>query len=426
LSLRLAACLAVLGFLAIGAGAQRPEAVPGPAAPTVTAGPGGFALESASGDFRLRLRGYVQFDGRLFLDDDAEAAADTFLVRRARPVLEGTLYRIFDVRLMPDFAGGSTSLQDAFLEARFAPGARLRAGKFKSPVGLERLQSAVDLVFVERALPTALVPNRDLGVQLGGQLAGRRLEYALGIFDGAVDGGSSESDASDDKDIAGRLLWLPFQTAAGAPRIDLAVGFAASRGEERGAIAAPGLPTLKTPGQQTFFAYRTDGSVAGTTIADGERRRLAPQGWLYVGPFGALAEWVRSEQRVRRDVGVAELAHEAWQLQLSWVVSGERNGYRGVVPRRPFEAAPAGGRGAWIVAVRASGLDADRQAFPAFADPARAARAATSLGASLSWNLVRGVRWMLAYDRTEFEGGGAGGGDRPAEQALFTRFQVSF
>src|SRR5580700_8955786 len=65
-------------------------------APIVTAGPDGFALKSADGNFVLRLRGYAQADGRFYLADQAHNGVDTFLLRRVRPILEGTVYRDFD------------------------------------------------------------------------------------------------------------------------------------------------------------------------------------------------------------------------------------------------------------------------------------------------------------------------------------------
>ena len=89
------------------------------------------------------------------------------------------MFRIFDFRIMPDFGGGQSLLYDGYVEGRFHPAAKLRAGKFKPPLGLERLQSAIDMVFVERAAPTLLVPNRDVGVQLGGEFAGGKLDYAV-------------------------------------------------------------------------------------------------------------------------------------------------------------------------------------------------------------------------------------------------------
>jgi phosphate-selective porin OprO/OprP len=390
------------------------------------AGGEGFEVKSADGEFRLRLRGYLQVDGRFWLGDEELPATDSWMMRRARPVLEGTLWRFVDFKIMPDFGGGTTVLYDAYIEARFSKAARLRVGKFKPPVGLERLQSATDLAFVERAFPTGLVPSRDIGVQLGGELAGGKLEYQTGLFNGVVDGGLADQDSADGKEIAARLLWKPFQPGdGGAPACDLALGLAATRGDEEGSLAATGLPTYRLPGSSVFFAYRADSTVAGTVRADGTRTRLSPQGFLFNGPFGALAEWVSSTTSVRRNAAVADLESEAWQLQLSWVLTGEDNSYKGVTPRRPFSP-QGGGAGAWIVAVRASGFEADPQSFPLFADPARAVRRATIFGASLSWNVVRGLRWMLDYERVSYDGGAAEDADRPDEQVLSTRFQVAF
>ena len=72
---------------------------------------------------------------------------------------------------MPDFGGGTTVLQDAYLDLKFSPAFKLRTGKFKSPLGLERLASALDIPFVERAYPTSIVANRDIGVLLFGDVA---------------------------------------------------------------------------------------------------------------------------------------------------------------------------------------------------------------------------------------------------------------
>ena len=70
--------------------------------PKLTAGPEGFTLQS--GDYKLQLRGYSQFDGRFFSGDEGPLAIDTFVLRRVRPVLQGTLGKSFE-----------------FLQQRFVP-----------------------------------------------------------------------------------------------------------------------------------------------------------------------------------------------------------------------------------------------------------------------------------------------------------------
>ncbi len=147
------------------------------------AGKDGFGLKSASGDFQLRI------GGRFFVRDQTHAP-NQFLLRRVRPIFEGTVFKYFDFRIMPDFGEGKAIVQDAYMDIRYWDKIRLRAGKFKEPVGLERLQSGSNLLFVERALPTNLVPNRDVGAQVYGDVTGI-FGYAAGIFDGVADGGSA-------------------------------------------------------------------------------------------------------------------------------------------------------------------------------------------------------------------------------------------
>jgi phosphate-selective porin OprO/OprP len=336
-------------------------------------------------------------------------------MRRVRPIFEGTVFKIFDFRVMPDFALGTTVLQDGYVEARFSPALTLRAGKFKPPVGLERLQSATDLVFVERAQPTNLVPNRDVGVQLGGDLAGARVQYAVGVFNGVPDGGSGDLDNNDDKDVAARVFFQPFVADKSASS-GLGVGLAASSGNQAGTVTAPNLPVFRTGGQVTFFSYRSDATAAGTAVAAGTRRRLSPQATFYLGPFGLLAEYVTSKQEVRRASEVAELTNTAWEAAASWVIGGTAS-YRGVAPKRSL--------GAFEIAARYSRLEVDRDAFPLFANPASAARTASAWGLGLNWWASRNVRFMTSYELTKFDGGAAAG-DRPDERVLFTRFQVAF
>src|SRR4051812_27465258 len=150
-----------------------------PSTPVVKASPKGFSIGSPDGANVFKLRALLHFDGRHFLDDATPDTANTWILRRVRPTFEGTLNGIYDFKFVPDFAAGKTIVQDAYIVARFKPWAQITAGKFKVPVGLERIQSASDIRFIERGLPTSLVPNRDLGVQFGGDIAGGVVNYSV-------------------------------------------------------------------------------------------------------------------------------------------------------------------------------------------------------------------------------------------------------
>jgi phosphate-selective porin OprO/OprP len=397
---------------AAGGGAVAGEQAP----PKVTAGPEGFVLQSSSGDYRLQLRGYVQFDGRFFSGDTGALAVDTFVLRRVRPIFAGTVGRHFEFQIMPDFGVGTTVLQDAWLDVNYSPKARVRVGKFKSPVGLERLQSATALTFVERAYPTALVPNRDVGMMLHGDLAGGVLAYAAGVFNGAPDGGSVDLDLADGKDVAGRLFLSPFKQGQSVLK-DLGFGIAGTTGKQTGA-----LPAYRSGGQVSLLTL-----VQGIT-ADGTRSRLSPQLSFYSGRFGLLAEYAWSESWVKKaSTGTrARFSGEAWQATATFTLTGEKASYSGV---RPSEAFEPGKRkwGALELAGRVNGIGIGTEAFQeGIVDPTKSVRKAFAWAVGLNWYLSRNIRQVVNFERTTFTGEAQGGASRPAENAFFVRTQVSF
>jgi phosphate-selective porin OprO/OprP len=384
-----------------------------------------FSLRSPDGDFVLRFRGLLHSDARFFLSDEGERAANTFVLRRVRPIVEGTVYSLFDFRIVPDFGEGRAVLQDAYLDARLRPGLQIRSGKFKSPFGLERLMSSSDLLFVERALPTSLAPNRDVGLMVHGDLLSARVSYAAGFFNGVADGSSADSDDQDAKDFVARVFVHPFRARASSVLRDLGIGAAASVGSQHGSPSVPGLPAFKSAGQQTYFRYRTDTAGSNAVIADGTRARTTVQGYYYRGPFGLLAEHVMASQDVRRgSFEPKALQHRSWQVAGSYVVTGERASYRSVSPARPVARASRHW-GAVQVTARYNVLTVDREAFPVFAAPESAAREAGGWGMGMNWLLNDNVKAVLGYDRTSFSGGDATG-DRPTEHVIAGRFQLSF
>ncbi len=374
----------------------------------------GFTLQSESGDYRLRIGGYVHGDARFYADDAAGLGSDTFLLRRARPVLQGTLARRFDFYVMTDFGGGVAVVQDAYLDARVSPLLRVRVGKFKAPVGLERLQSATNLLFVERALPTSIAPNRDIGLQLHGEVAAGLLGWALAVQNGVADGASGDTDSNDGKDVAGRAFVQPFRKTAQALQ-GLGLGVAGQVGKQ-GAVT----PTAyRSPGQLVFFSYSS-----GVTV-DGTRSRLSPQGWFYAGPFGLLGEYVVSSSPLLRGAERGRIRNEAWQVAASFFLTGEKAGFQPVRPRQPLDPGH-GGWGSLELVARAHRLSIGADAFTlGFADAAKSAHQATAWGVGLNWLLNRNVKYVLDYEQTSFRGGAASG-DRPTEHALLLRAQVLF
>ncbi|CAL1241782.1 OprO/OprP family phosphate-selective porin [Candidatus Methylocalor cossyra] len=337
-------------------------------APRIEAGPGtGFRISSANGDHQLRLRGYLQADGDFFLDDGAQGeigvglnpttgrpnpiqegtglGVDKFWIRRARLLFAGTLFKHVDFLISPDFGQGQARLFDGWVDLHYFPFASLAAGKQKGPVSLERLQSATNLLFAERAYPTLLAPNRDIGVMLHGEFAkpGYQTQYTgnishspeffsyqLGVFNGTLDNQAvqnSDNANFDNKAFEGRIFAHPFQHSGISALEGLGIGVAGTYAD---ITRQTPIPNLVSPGQNTILSYATGTTQTGSSLAkavtqpntpgpgqqtvtttttttnttfsaalsNGDQTRIYPQGYWYWGPFGLFAEYVSSTQHL--------------------------------------------------------------------------------------------------------------------------------
>ena len=373
------------------------------------------------GDIEVKFKALVQGDGRFYIDDDQYPQNDTFLMRRIEPTIEGTWGSLIGYRVTAQLAGDSATTSDVYLDLKFDPRATVRIGKTKVPVGLERLQSSGSTAQVELGLPGELAPGRDIGVQLQGEFASSTVSYALGVYNGAVDGrDGSTTNPDNDFEVAARVFVEPWKNDGNALS-GLGFGIAGSSGDKEG-VGNNFLPRYRSSGQVQFFNYRS------AVAADGGNTRWSPQAYYYRNAFGLLGEYINSSQDVRLPAtGAREsIENTAWQLSAGYVLTGEDAGYKGVTrPNHPFTVGSAGW-GAWELVARYGELDIDDDAFPLFADPAVSARNAKAWGVGVNWYLNNNFKLVANYTQTDFDGGAPAGADREDEKAFFTRAQFSF
>ena len=368
-------------------------------------------MQSDNGDNRLQLGVVVQADARFAIDDTQHAITDAFTLRRLRAQAQGRVARYFDFYVNLDFAGGIVNVRDAYVDTTFSPAFRVRAGKTKAPFSYDRLILAANTLLGERGLVTTVAPDRDIGVQLLGDLAGTRVSYAVALTNGVIDGGSSDVDVNDAKDVTARIVARPWVLSPRHPLSGLGVAVAANTG-----VHGPALPSFISVGRQTYFSY------AGAADS-GRRSRWSPQAFYYHGPFGAYTEYVRSRGSIAKNGVAGDIDHEAWEAVASWVITGEAAGERTVRPRVNFDP-PSGHFGALQIVTRVEHLGVSREAISRDLAAPGSSRTADAWTTGLNWYLNPYVKWHVEFARTIFDGDASG--PRRAENLLLGRAQLAF
>ena len=402
----------------------------------------GVSFSSADGDTSVRLRASIQGDERFFADDGTAPIANRFDLKQARLWLEGRFWKYNDFKIMPDFGSGKTILADAYIDLHYWNNLALTVGRQKTPLSLERLQGDTDGTFLERAYPTYLASNRDNGIKLHGSFGapGQKTEYAgpidfknfatyeVGVFNGGGDNGGDDADKinEDSKEVAGRFWIHPFQNSGINALDGLGIGIAASYDLPDNNTNQ--LKSLKTAlGQNTIVDYTKLKTGIASIAADGDHYRIYPQAYWYYGPYGLMGEYVTSSQKLTSDGGITNIRQDnsAWQIQASYVLTGENNTFQSVKPRAAFNPAK-GSWGALQLAGRFSELTIDKDTG-LLLKTSGFVRQASAWAVGFNWYLNNNTRLMADYEETTFGGGGATAtANRPDEKTFATRLQLVF
>lgn len=373
-------------------------------------------------NFSFRIRPRIQVDGHFFPDE--EDGNSEFYLRRVRPVFQGTAGPL-SWRFMPELAG-TMRILDAWGDLSLGKSQFLRIGKFKGVVGLERLQSFSKTLFIERGLASVLTPTREIGVEFHQKLWGDRLQWTLAAYNGVLD----DTDLSGNSNLSGgdfdygiRLAFTPWRPGTDSALAGLTFGIAATTGYENTTIADSDRDyriRYRSSGRGTFFRYQDEVAVYG------DRVRINTFLCYYNGPFGLLSEYVSSSYDMSHLSRQETIETQAWTVQTSWVLTGEKAGYDAVRPKKPFHWGTEQ-LGAFELGLRVHALEVDASAFSG--DPSsrfarsNAVQKAFAWGAAFNWYLTDNLLIAINYEVTDYSGLGA---DRPTEEVLISRFQIDF
>lgn len=298
-------------------------------------------------DFRVRLHQDVR---RFSPDADPAGWETTF--RRARVGVQGRVSTALEYDFDAELRDGDHPLRNAFINYSRYEVAEIRAGRFKVPFGREQLASIFEYDFIERSLiNTALVPTRDTGVMVHGEVGDGILMYRTGVF--AHDGDSSrvqtatgdrfEDVRAGDGSWAGRLVVSPWAQTGGALR----------RTEVAGAMTVASIDEgLFGPEGRTLSGYRFSRRV----FVRGRRTRVGLDGAWTRGPVTVQAEYIRlRDERASLgpgNVDVPDAVAQGWYVSAAWTLTGEPQGLE-LSPSRPLFR---GGFGALELAGRVESL----------------------------------------------------------------------
>jgi len=305
-----------------------------------------FQLESNGAT--LKLGGYAQADGRYF--ESGHPGDDTFLVRRARLDLKGSLRENFGYNLQVDFAN-SPKIINGYVEYNEVSCLKLRVGQQKEPFSAEEITSAAWIDFMERSMVvTAFAPQEDIGAMLFGTCWEKRLDYSLGAFNGR---GKNQDDTNDDKDLAGRLVVAPWAPEKDSILSGFYAGINGTIGEQQD-LLKDSQAALKTDAKTTFYSFAPDAKQ------DGERTRVGADVEWYIGPGSIKAEWIQTGlDGLSTSNATADATFDGWYVGGTYLLTGEKKQRnKSVEPAHDFSL-KHGGAGAWELAVRYQVLNAD-------------------------------------------------------------------
>jgi phosphate-selective porin OprO and OprP len=307
---------------------------------------GKLEISSQDGDFKWRLGGRIMADVALYDEDNTDLGSGTEF-RRARLYMSGTVWKYWDFKSQFDFAEDGVSGKDIYMRYTGFKPAKITVGNFKEQFSLEELTSSKYITFLERALPIAFAPSRNMGVGIHTYFADM-VTVAAGVFGEGVS--DSPSNTSEGYGTTGRVTFSPVH-------------------EKSRAVHLGGGVSWRTPDDRNTLRFRTrpESHISSTRLVDTGTLSGVDDYWRYnleaaavLGPFALQGEYFNTDVNRKSGFG-SDLDFGGYYIQGSWFLTGESRNYKwtdgafsGIKPKG---VVGKGGIGAWQVGARFSNID---------------------------------------------------------------------
>jgi phosphate-selective porin OprO/OprP len=367
---------------------------------------GGFYIKSEEeGGMELRLGGAFQIDYRHYGEE--QRADNRFDIRRARLVFRGQLTRWFLFGLEYEFQGNETSnLVDAFGEAVVSGLHGLRFGQFKEPFSLEWQTLDKAFYFAERSMGYYLTPMRDIGVMQHGSFCQDGVNYAIGLFNGDGDDGSTGGSYHDEPEIAARLVVKPLKVVPLNALKSFQIGGSATYAKiDTGNVDLSVKSTGMVGTTRNLYVLGHDTKFGVLQDADERIRGAIEMGWTW-GPLALQGEYIHLKYTGLEPV--TDLPRDAefssWYASVAYYLTGEHQVLAGgvmkpIYPKRFFNPTE-GTFGALCLAARMEHFSGDETWIKE--DTFVSVREADAISVAANWILYPMVRIILDYTHTDF------------------------
>lgn len=282
----------------------------------------GHAITLAAGrESALKLGGMlqIQVDGGDKGDRRFNSDNTRFYLRRARLGATATFSENMEARVEAEFAGTlgeanamRAQLTDGYIQWSPTDELYARAGQFKTPFGFEQLAADPRLYTIERSLGNdRLTLSRQIGAQIGGNVTDKRLNYALGAFNGTSVNSSSNDNSKFT--LVGRLGAVPLATEKGTKGPRFAVGVNGYMSDDD-----------RVSGFGGEFGFNTSTNATADNVFAGKRTVWGTDAQFSVGDLDIWTEYLGARYEPDNNTPSEQIDAEAWYIQTAYYLVPEK------------------------------------------------------------------------------------------------------